>query len=402
MRSLPFSEMVEINPWVKLEKGKEYPFISMGVVEPNRRYVSEAEHRIYNGGGAKFLAGDILFARITPCLENGKIAQYKPEGISTAFGSTEFFIFRSYPSISDPGYIYYLAKSDLIRKPAEKSMSGASGRQRADLSSIKNLKVPAPPLHTQRKITAILSAYDDLIENNIRRIKILEEMAQALYREWFVHFRFPGHEKARLIDSPLGKIPEGWEVKELKDVCHLIMGQSPKSKYYNTDKLGLPFHQGVTDFGNRFPNKRFYCSIKGRIADKGDILFSVRAPVGRINIANTKMVIGRGLCAIRHKAGFQWYTFHVLKEVFNEEDIIGGGTIFKSVTKKDMERINLLTPTESLAHQFEHVVEPLEKQIDNLTQKNTTLCRTRDLLLPKLISGELDVSELDIAIPEED
>ncbi|MGB4503179.1 MAG: restriction endonuclease subunit S, partial [Dethiobacteria bacterium] len=274
--------MVEINPWVKLEKGKEYPFISMGVVEPNRRYVSEAEHRIYNGGGAKFLAGDILFARITPCLENGKIAQYKPEGISTAFGSTEFFIFRSYPSISDPGYIYYLAKSDLIRKPAEKSMSGASGRQRADLSSIKNLKVPAPPLPTQRKITAILSAYDDLIENNIRRIKILEEMAQALYREWFVHFRFPGHEKARLIDSPLGKIPEGWEVKELKDVCHLIMGQSPKSKYYNTDKLGLPFHQGVTDFGNRFPNKRFYCSIKGRIADKGDILFSVRAPVGRI------------------------------------------------------------------------------------------------------------------------
>ena len=141
MRSLPFSEMVEINPWVKLEKGKEYPFISMGVVEPNRRYVSEAEHRIYNGGGAKFLAGDTLFARITPCLENGKIAQYKPEGISTAFGSTEFFIFRSYPSISDPGYIYYLAKSDLIRKPAEKSMSGASGRQRADPVSYTHLDV---------------------------------------------------------------------------------------------------------------------------------------------------------------------------------------------------------------------------------------------------------------------
>ncbi|MGB4444143.1 MAG: restriction endonuclease subunit S [Dethiobacteria bacterium] len=340
---------------------------------------------------------DILLATVRPNLRSFWYAKNPKKNM---IASTGFAVLRAREKI-DSRFLYYTVTNQPFTDYLTANAKGAA-YPAVDTEIIKRAEISLPTLPIQRNIAAILSAYDDLIENNLRRIKILEEMAQALYREWFVHFRFPGHEKARLIDSPLGKIPEGWEVKELKDVCHLIMGQSPKSKYYNTDKLGLPFHQGVTDFGNRFPNKRFYCSIKGRIADKGDILFSVRAPVGRINIANTKMVIGRGLCAIRHKAGFQWYTFHVLKEVFNEEDIIGGGTIFKSVTKKDMERINLLTPTESLAHQFEHVVEPLEKQIDNLTQKNTTLCRTRDLLLPKLISGELDVSELDIAIPEED
>lgn len=340
---------------------------------------------------------DILLATVRPNLRSFWYAKNPKKNM---IASTGFAVLRAREKI-DSRFLYYTVTNQPFTDYLTANAKGAA-YPAVDTEIIKRAEISLPTLPIQRNIAAILSAYDDLIENNIRRIKILEEMAQALYREWFVHFRFPGHEKVRLIDSPLGKIPEGWEVKELKDVCHLIMGQSPKSKYYNTDKLGLPFHQGVTDFGNRFPNKRFYCSIKGRIADKGDILFSVRAPVGRINIANTKMVIGRGLCAIRHKAGFQWYTFHVLKEVFNEEDIIGGGTIFKSVTKKDMERINLLTPTESLAHQFEHVVEPLEKQIDNLTQKNTTLCRTRDLLLPKLISGELDVSELDIAIPEED
>ena len=340
---------------------------------------------------------DILLATVRPNLRSFWYAKNPKKNM---IASTGFAVLRAREKI-DSRFLYYTVTNQPFTDYLTANAKGAA-YPAVDTEIIKRAEISLPTLPIQRNIAAILSAYDDLIENNLRRIKILEEMAQALYREWFVHFRFPGHEKVRLIDSPLGKIPEGWEVKELKDVCHLIMGQSPKSKYYNTDKLGLPFHQGVTDFGNRFPNKRFYCSIKGRIADKGDILFSVRAPVGRINIANTKMVIGRGLCAIRHKAGFQWYTFHVLKEVFNEEDIIGGGTIFKSVTKKDMERINLLTPTESLAHQFEHVVEPLEKQIDNLTQKNTTLCRTRDLLLPKLISGELDVSELDIAIPEED
>jgi type I restriction enzyme S subunit len=118
----------------------------------------------FNSGGAKFLPGDTLFARITPCLENGKIAQYKCSENTPAFGSTEFFVFRARTGVSDPSYVYYLSLSDLVRGPAEKSMSGASGRQRASLQSIVDIQLPAPPLPTQLKIAAILSAYDDLIE----------------------------------------------------------------------------------------------------------------------------------------------------------------------------------------------------------------------------------------------
>ena len=282
-----------------------------------------------------------------------------------------------------------------------KVLAGGAAQPKLGIYKIETIEIPLPPLPTQRKIAAILSAYDDLIENNLRRIKILEEMAQNLYREWFVKFRFPGHQHVRFTDSPLGQIPESWEVVRLNDVCHLTMGQSPKSEFYNTNGMGLPFHQGVTDFGDRFPTERLYCTIEGRIAEEGDILFSVRAPVGRINIANTRMVIGRGLSAIRHKAGCQWFAFHLLTENFKEEDTMGGGTIFKSVTKNDMENIAFIVPAEALTQRFEQLVEASERQIENLTKRNTALRRTRDLLVPKLISGEVDVSELDIAVPEE-
>ncbi|MCG2779211.1 MAG: restriction endonuclease subunit S [Desulfobacterales bacterium] len=397
-RVLPFAELVEINPRVTLEKGTKYPFVEMGVVESSRRYVHVARVRHFKSGGAKFLAGDTLFARITPCLENGKIAQFQAFKGTAAFGSTEFFVFRARSDISDPAYVYYLAKSDFIRKPAEKSMSGASGRQRADLKSIVDLEVPAPPLPIQRKIAAILSAYDDLIENNLRRIKILEEMAQALYREWFVKFRFPGHENVRMVDSPLGKIPGRWEVIDLVDSCNIVMGQSPKSEFYNTSGDGLPFHQGVTNFGPRFPTERVFCTVKNRIAESGDILLSVRAPVGRINLADKRLIVGRGLCAIHNKNGQQWFTLHQLKERFQQEDTMGGGTIFKAVTRKDVESIEFLNPANLTVQAFEEICHPIEAQIKILTEKNNNLRQTRDLLLPKLISGELDVSDLDIKI----
>ncbi len=275
-----------------------------------------------------------------------------------------------------------------------------AAQQNLNLDLIRSFPIPHPPLPTQHKIAAILSAYDDLIENNTRRIKILEEMAQAIYREWFVHFRFPGHEGVRMVESELGLIPEGWEIRKLGDVCKLTMGQSPKSEFYNEVGEGLPFHQGVTNFGFRFPVDKIYCTITNRIAEPGDILFSVRAPVGRINLADKKIVIGRGLSGIRNKNGNQLFTYYQLKEMFKEEDTMGGGTIFKAVTKDDMLNIKFLSPANELLKLFNRNVEPISSQLENLIKRNVNLRRTRDLILPKLISGEMDVSELDIMIPE--
>jgi type I restriction enzyme, S subunit len=224
-----FSEFVEINPAVQLPKDQELPYVEMADVTPGRRYVTAKQMRRPRGG-ARFRDGDTLFARITPCLENGKIAQYVSKGNTLAFGSTEFFVFRAKSGVSDRDYVCYLAMTDLVRKPAEKSMAGASGRQRADIRAIENLKVHVPSLPIQRKITSILSAYDDLIENNTRRIKILEEMAQSIYREWFVRFRFPGHEKVKMVDSLLGKIPSDWEILPIGNAIETLGGGTPSKK----------------------------------------------------------------------------------------------------------------------------------------------------------------------------
>ncbi|MEA3345847.1 MAG: restriction endonuclease subunit S [Chloroflexota bacterium] len=158
-----FEEFAEINPMVDLEKGYRYPYVGMADVTPGKRYVSANRMRVYKRSGARFRDDDILFARITPSLEHGKIAQYKAEREEIGFGSTEFFVFRHREGVSDSSYLYYLALTDIVRKPAELSMTGASGRQRADLNVVKSIEIDPPPPPTQRKIAAILSAYDDLI-----------------------------------------------------------------------------------------------------------------------------------------------------------------------------------------------------------------------------------------------
>jgi type I restriction enzyme S subunit len=338
------------NPKISLEKDKEYPFIEM---------------------------------------ENIK-----------GFGSTEFFVFKHREGNSDSSFIYYLSFSEMIRKPAEKSMFGASGRQRADLNVVQDLEIEVPPLPIQRKIAAILSAYDGLIENNTRRIQILEELAQTIYKEWFVKFRFPGYEKVKIVDSELGEIPEGWRVKRLGDVSNIVMGQSPSSKIYNTNGEGLPFHQGVKDFGARFPSHKTYCTVDKRLAEKGDVLVSVRAPVGRINIANTKIIVGRGLAALRHEGLLQSFLFYQLKNIFAGEDSMGSGSIFNAITKEDMSNKKFLAPNKSIDRKFNELIGSLDKQIEILQSQIENLKNTRDLLSPKLISGEIDVENTDINMEE--
>jgi type I restriction enzyme S subunit len=257
--------------------------------------------------------------------------------------------------------------------------------------NLRLIEIPLPPLPIQRRIAGILSAYDELIENSQRRIKILESMARALYREWFVHFRFPGHDSVPRVPSPLGEIPQGWEVKKLKDVCRLTMGQSPKSEFYNEDGEGIAFHQGVTDFGDRFPSDRLFCTADGRIAEAGDILFSVRAPVGRMNIANKKIILGRGLSAIRHNQGYQAFLWEQLRNRFTKDDMMGNGAIFASVTKNDMQGIELVCPAVSVLKSATTHFEPLHTELATLSQQIANLRRTRDLLLPRLLSGQIDV-----------
>ncbi len=298
--------------------------------------------------------------------------------------------FRNFKGL-DSQFIYYWLVSPQGKAELKKCTIGSS-QSAFTIVLLKSMEIELPPLPTQRRIADILSAYDELIENNQRRIRILEDMARSLYREWFVHFRYLGHESVPLVASPLGQIPQGWEVKKLKDVCILTMGQSPKSEFYNEIGEGVPFHQGVTNFGTRFPSDRLYCSVDGRIAEAGDILFSVRAPVGRMNIANKQLILGRGLSAIRHKQNYQVFLWQQLRETFYKVDMMGNGAIFAAVTKDDMQGIELLCPVESIVQLATQHLEPMHDEISNLSAKIENLRSTRDLLLPRLLSGQVVLS----------
>lgn len=299
---------------------------------------------------------------------------------------------------TDPLFLYYLFNTRQVRDQIQATATGSKVRHTAP-SRIYGVEVALPRLPIQQKITAILSAYDNLIENNERRIKILEEMAHRIYREWFVAFRHLGHEDPPLLNSELGLLPEGWTAMPLSDLATVTMGQSPPSSAYNRDHRGLPFHQGVGTYGAYFPHHDVYSTVGSRVADDGDILVSVRAPVGRINLADRRLILGRGLCGVNARAVPKGFLLHALREVFREEDLMGNGAIFKSVTKRDMGALKIVWPGTNAAERFSGIVEPMWSEIRRLTRSAATAQETRDLLLPRLISGEIDVAALDIREP---
>ena len=252
---------------------------------------------------------------------------------------------------------------------------------------LERMDVPWPAKVVRERIVDIAAPYDDLIENNRLRIALLEEAARLLYREWFVHFRFPGHEHVEITDG----LPEGWERRKLIECAKVVMGQSPKSQFYNDVGDGLPFHQGVTDYGFRYVSHRIYSTAITKIAEAGDILVSVRAPVGRINITRDKIVLGRGLAAIQSRTEHQSFVLYALKNHFYAENIIGTGAIFAATNKNELEGQIFLEPSASLLREFEDQVNTIDQQIACLESQNDNLAQARDLLLPRLMRGEIEV-----------
>ena len=285
-----------------------------------------------------------------------------------------------------PKYLYYAVKNPIFYGNANNIANG-SAQKLIPLSKLAGMEVSVPPIERQETIVNILSAYDELIENNQKQIKLLEEAAQRLYKEWFVDLRFPGHETTPIVDG----VPEGWKEQSLYQIADVVMGQSPKSEYYNQVGEGLPFHQGVGSYGNRFVSDETYSTSFTRIAEAGSILFSVRAPVGRLNLTKNKVVIGRGLAAINHRRGAQSYLFYLLKEKFFRDDIIGNGSIFASISKEELLNQKFLIPIDSLVGQFNGIAGGIDKKIDILSEQIRLLTEARNRLLPKLMSGEIEV-----------
>lgn len=287
----------------------------------------------------------------------------------------------------DNEYVYYLIKNFLPGLKAY-NLGTASGREYVSKSNFEKIELVAEQdKEIQKRIGCILARYDTLIENYQKQIKLLEEAAQRLYKEWFVELRFPGHENMKMVDG----LPEGWERKKLVDFAKVTMGQSPKSEFYNNERNGLPFHQGVGSYGNRFVVDETYSTSYTRIAEPNSVLFSVRAPVGRLNITKNKIVIGRGLAAMNHVDGCQSFLFYLLKERFFKDNIIGNGAIFASISKDELLNLEFMIPTDELTYKFNNIAGTIDDAIMKADNQIRLLTEARDRLLPRLMGGEMEV-----------
>lgn len=215
---MKFTEYVEVNPKTNLKKGEYAPFVEMANVSITYREPEKIEYKKYTSG-PKFQNGDSVVARIEPCLQNGKRFFWKSDKIG--FGSTEYIVFRAKEGKMDSKYLFYLLKTDYIKKSMVSSMVGATGRQRVNNDIFGQIEIVVPNIEKQKKIGRTLFLYDDLIENNQKQIKLLEEAAQRLYKEWFVDLRFPGHENTKIVDG----VPEGWRISSIYDVFDIKYGK---------------------------------------------------------------------------------------------------------------------------------------------------------------------------------
>jgi type I restriction enzyme S subunit len=298
------------------------------------------------------------------------------------WASDNTIVVKPKQDIANINYCYYLLKNLNLNNYA-----GGAAQPLITQTTLKQIKIKIPNIDEQKRIANILSAYDDLIENNQKQIKLLEEAAMRLYKEWFVNLRFPGYENTKIVDG----VPDGWSRKKLIDIADITMGQSPKSEYYNDRQQGLPFHQGVTNYGYRFVIDETYSTSYTRIAEAGSVLFSVRAPVGRMNITKNKIVIGRGLAAINHREGLQSFLFYMLKNRFYKDDLIGNGAIYASITKAVLHSQEFLIPCDNLANEFNSVAKSIDQQITNVDRQIILLQQARDKLLSKLMNGDIEV-----------
>ena len=372
-------DKVQCNPTVKLTKGEMYPFVGIDRITSGNRDIAIANKEVYSGQScSKFCKGDTIMARITPCLENGKIAQYNLDS-EIAMGSTELFVFREMENISDKDYIYYLISTDYVRNNAVNSMTGASGRQRADIKFIGKLKWNFPEYDVQCKIGKILSTYDDLIEKNNRKIEILQDMAEELYKEWFVRFRFPGHETAKFTEG----FPEGWQVKSLNDVCQITTGN--KDANQATGEGMYPFFTCA---------RETTLTTDEYILDTNAILVSGNGSyTGFVKKYSGKFDLYQRTYALYDFNDIDWlYLYWVMKTDFEPKHMGGtNGAAIPYITKPVLQRYKLLVPTVDLLDKAGKIFSYCHEQCNLLEKQNINLKQQRDLLLPRLMSGKLEV-----------
>lgn len=340
--------------------------------------------------------GDILFSSRAPI---GHCHLIKDEPDYFDIGESIFSI-RVNQEIVLPEYLCLYLSSNYFIKLASQNTTG-SIIQEIRISDLMNTSIIIPPKYTQKHIAESLNTIDNKIDLNNKINAELESMAKTLYDYWFLQFEFP-NEEGKPYKSSGGKmfwneelkreIPEDWEVGTLSQIANITMGSSPKGESLNDEKQGIIFYQGKTDFGFRFPVTRMYTISPVKCANIGDILLSVRAPVGSMNIANEKCCIGRGLAAISGKCkSFLYYM--MLANQFQFDKYNNGGTTFGAITKDDLFGLKIIVPNNKIIQRFNDKICHMDKLIEKNEKENQELADLRDFLLPLLMNGQVGFKE---------
>lgn len=390
---MKFLDKIELNPKISLIKGKKYPFIEMANVGFYSRNPEQIEMKPFTSG-VKFEDGDTIIARITPCLQNGKGFYCKDLG--KGFGSTEYLVFRPKDDSVDSRYLYYYMQTNFIRESMIKSMVGATGRQRVSNDVFERLDIDFPDITIQKKIADILSKYDDLIENNQKQIKLLEEAVQRLYKEWFVDLSFPGYEDVEIVDG----VPEGWKYRLVSDFGEVITGKTPstsKAEYYGGN---IPFVTIPDMHGKVFPlttekslTKVGADTQKNKYLPANAVIVSCIATVGLVNISiepcQTNQQINSVILDNEEDLYFFYESMMRIKALL--DGVGSNGATMTNVNKTKFSNINVLYPTEELISKYNKFSKPVFEKILDLSRTVIVAKKARDRLLSKLMSGEIEV-----------
>ena len=388
-----FLDYVEINPKISFNKGEIYPFIDMESVSTNYRAPSQIRYKEFSSG-VKFQDGDTVIARITPCLQNGK--RFYCKGIGSGFGSTEYLVFRPKKDDVDNLYLYYYMKTEFIKQCMINSMIGATGRQRVNNSVFKDIEINFPDIEIQRKIGLILSAYDDLIENNQRQIKLLEETAQRLYKEWFVDLHFPGRENTTIIDD----VPEGWSLCSMEDVIEFdpkvkltkdrLKESVPMSALSTTSMIlnRAEFTETYSNSGSKFQNGDTLLARITPCLENGKTAFVSGIESEEGAVGSTEYIVMRS----KKINSYMVYLIARSDEFRNYAINSMSGSDGRQRVKADkLKGLNYLCPSSHLIDRFGEVAEPIFNKIFVLNKQCEMAQEARDRLLPKLMGGELEL-----------
>lgn len=382
-------DIADFNPRESLAKGVVAKKIAMDKLQPFCRDIPGYELEPFSGG-TKFRNGDTIMARITPCLENGKTAKVAVlDDGEVGFGSTEYIVFRAKDGV-DEDFIYYLVCSPLVREPAIKSMVGSSGRQRVQTDVVQNLEIMVPNYEEQKRISGLLKSLDEKIAANTEVNKNLEQQAAAYFHHQFI------------VNAALS-----WKEGTISDLGTVIGGSTPsksKPEYYtdngiawitpkdlSVDKSKFISHgaDDITELGLR--------NSSASIMPAGTVLFSSRAPIGYIAIADGEVTTNQGFKSVVPNGNVGTaFVYYFLKNALPTIENMASGSTFKEISGSAMRTVPAVIPDDGSLQEFSDFCEPLFQQQRTLEAENRSLAALRDSLLPKLMSGELDVSELDL------